>query len=218
MGRREVRSYYPSGSAWTRALGSLRHEGPRTFALKLLSAAGYRRVLLLERPLDEPIPDGPPAEGTVCESLGEDRLDEYLAFRPDADRAVISAHFVDGFECHVLRRDGRIVSACWSTARPQWASYLGMTMPLAGGDVHLTDAWTHPDYRGHAYAHLLCLHQLRHFRDRGFRRAVRSTVPENRSALRVHAKSGFRPVALLGVVRIGPWRREFRRAWRGGEP
>lgn len=211
---RASRSYYPDGSAWRRALGSLRHESPRTFAFKLLAELGYRRVVLLARDLDDPIPDGPPADGTAFERLGKDRLDEYVAFRSSGDRARIAKQFDAGYECYVLRRDGRVVSSCWATSEPQWSAYLGCTIPTGPGDVYLTDAWTHPDFRGHAYAHVLCLHQLRHFRDRGFRRAVRSTIPENYSALRVHAKSGFRPLALIGTMRVGPWRRTFRRAWR----
>jgi RimJ/RimL family protein N-acetyltransferase len=84
-------------------------------------------------------------------------------------------------------------------------------MPIGPGDVYLVDAWTDARYRGHALAHVLCLHQLRHFRAFGFRRAVRGTVPENPSALRVHAKSGFRPIAMLVRIRIGPWRWHARR-------
>lgn len=214
MPHRALRSYYPDGSAWKRALGSLRHESPRTFAFKLLAELGYRRVVMLARSLDEPVPDGPAADGTAFERLGAERLDDYAASRPLSDRADIAKHFAAGYECYVLRRDGRIVSSCWATSKPQWSSYLGAAIPTSPGDVYLTDAWTHPDFRGRAYAHVLCLCQLRHFRDRGFRRAVRSTIPENYSALRVHAKSGFTPVALIGTMRVGPWRREFRRAWR----
>lgn len=212
-----MRSYYPSGGTWHRALASLRHEGFRTFAFKLLAEAGYRRVVLLERALDDTIPD-PPADGTTFEQLAPDRIDEYLAFRDDVERARPAWQFESGHECYVLRRDGGIVSSCWSSSRPQRSSYLGIAIPIGEGDVYMTDAWTGPAFRGHAYAYVLCLHQLRHFRERGFRRAVRSTVPENYSALRVHAKSGFRPFGVLGTLRIGPWRRAFRRPWRGSAP
>lgn len=213
-----MRSYYPSGGAWRRAIGSLRHESPRTFALKLMAELGYRRVVMLARSLDEPIPDGPSADGTEFARLDEDRLDDYVAFRPESDRAGLVAQLADGFECYVLRRNGRLVSSCWATSRPRWSSYLGADIPTADGDVYLTDAWTHPDFRGLAHAHTLCLHQLRHFRERGFRRALRSTVPENYSALRLHAKSGFRPILVIRTMRIGPWRRTFRRPWRGALP
>lgn len=211
-----MRSYYPSGSAWKRALGSLRHEHPRTFAMKLIAELGYRRTALLERPLDEPIPDGPKVDGVEFAQIGADRLDEYLAYRTGSERDAVAALFADGAQCHVLRRHGEIVSSCWATEHPRPSNYIRMAVPMEPGDVYMTDAWTHADHRGHAYAHILCLHQLRVFRDRGCRRAIRLTIPENVSALRAHAKSGFRPVAIVGSVRVGPWQRSFRRPWRSG--
>lgn len=211
-----MRSHYPTGSAWRRGLDSLRHERPRTVAMKLLAELGYRRTVLLERPLDEPIPDGPKVEGVAFENIGADRVDEYLAYRPGSERDAVTALLAEGAECHVLRHRGQIVSSCLATERPRPSRYTRMGVPMDHGDVYLTDAWTHPDHRGHSFAHVLCLCQLRHFRDRGYRRAIRLTVPENVSALRAHAKSGFRPVAIVGSLRVGPWQREFRRAWRGG--
>lgn len=213
-----MRSLYPTGSRWRRAIESLRHEGPKTFAIKLASELGYRRVLLLERALDDSIPDPPRAEGVVFERLGVDRVDEYRAFRRDAGQDRIDAQLASGHECYVLRQDGRIVSSCLASTRPQLSAFLGTPIPVGEGDVYLSDAWTDPASRGHSHAHVLCLHQLRHFRDLGSRRAVRATVPENRSALRAHAKSGFRPFGVLGTLRIGPWQREFRRPWRGDFP
>lgn len=215
---RAPRSHYPAGSAWRRGLSSLVHEHPRTFLLKLLAELGYRRVVLLARPLDEPIEDGPGDPGVTFARLAEDRLDAYVAFRGNTDRGAVEASIAGGRECHVLEREGRIVSSCWASTVPQWSGFLGSETPLADGDVYFSDAWTDPAHRGRAYAHILCLHQLRHFRDRGFRRGVRSTVPENRSALRAHAKSGFRPVEIRGTIRLGPWRRSFRRPWRGRFP
>lgn len=212
-----MRSYYPSGSAWKRAIGSLIHERPRTFFFKLAAELGYRRVVLLERPLRDPIPDGPD-DGAAFARLGLDRLDEYVAYRNGPDRGAIAGLFEQGRECFVLERDGRILASCWAAIGPQWSEFLDRELPTGPGDVYMSDAWTDPAFRGHAYAHVLCLHQLRHFRDRGFRRALRSTVPENYSALRAHAKSGFRPVAILGTIRVGRWKRGFRRPWRGGFP
>lgn len=213
-----MRSYYPTGSAVRRALGSLVHERPRTFLFKLLAELGYRRTVFLERPLDEPIPAGPPDQGATFAKLAEDRLDAYVAYRGNTDRDATAALFASGRECYVLEREGRLISSCWASTGPQWSKFLDAETPLADGDVYLSDAWTDPEFRGHAYAHLLCLHQLRHFRDRGFVRAVRSTIPENYSALRVHAKSGFRPVEVHGTMRFGRWRRSFRRPWRGRFP
>ena len=208
-----MRSFYPVGNTLERALASLRHEGVRTFAWKLAAALGYRRIVRLERLLDEPIPDATPALPVSFGLLGADQVGDYVAARPDANRDEIASRLACGRQCFVLRHQGRIASVCWATTASCRSAYLGRDVFLVAGDVYFTDAWTQPALRGHALAHALCLDQLRHFRDLGFRRAIRGTVPENPSALRAHAKSGFRPTALLVSLRIGRWRRDFDRAW-----
>ncbi len=202
------------GRTLRRAFAVLRRDGAGAFAYKLASELGFRRVLLLARPLDEPIADVAPTLPVEFAALGERELDDYVALRPDADRARVAAQFASGWTCHVLRHEGRIVSACWSIASSYRTSYLECEMPAVDGGAYLADAWTDERYRGHSLAHVLCLGQLRELRARGFRIALRGTAPENRSALRAHRKSGFRPVALLGRLRVGPWRRYFRREWR----
>lgn len=201
-------------SALERAIDSLRNDGLGTFAYKLASEVGFRRVLLLERRLDAPIPDVAPAVAVEFVLLGEGDVGDYLALRPDADHARVAAQLASGWSCYALKHGGRIVSACWRADPPYWSSYLERVMPVGEGDAYLTDAWTDAGYRGQALAQVLCLHQLRHLRAAGYRRALRGTVPENRSALRAHAKSGFHPIEVLGRIRIGPWRRHFRREWR----
>ncbi|MBK6805916.1 MAG: hypothetical protein IPG84_14195 [Betaproteobacteria bacterium] len=141
-------SLYPSGNALQRAIRSLRQEDLGTFAYKLASETGFRRVLLLERPLDDPIADPAPALPVEFAMLGAHEIDDYLVLRPDADRAHIAAHLASGWTCHVLRHEGRIVSACWRANPPYWSSYLERTMPIADGDAYLTDAWTDAGYRG----------------------------------------------------------------------
>jgi GNAT superfamily N-acetyltransferase len=200
-----MRSFYPRGNALQRALGSLRHEGLRTFGWKLAAEAGLRRIVRLERRLDEPIAEARcelPVEFGV---LDAGMIDEYLAARPGVDRGDIESLLRAGRMCFLVRHDGRIVSSCWASTESCHSSYLGREIVLEEGDVYFNDAWTAPAMRGHGLAHALCLRQLRYFRDRGFRRAIRGTVPENHSALRAHRKSGFRPIALLARLRLGPW-------------
>ena len=57
-----ARSAYPTGNVIRRALLTLRDEGLRSFWFKLLGECGYRRLLLLERALDQPIADYTPGD------------------------------------------------------------------------------------------------------------------------------------------------------------
>lgn len=209
-----MRSYYPDGNALQRALASLRHEGARTFARKLASALGWRRMLRLERSLCDPIPEFTPDLPIEFGMLDAERIDAYVAARPGADRATIERLLRGGRQCFVIRHQGRIVSSCWSTTTSTWSAFVRTEIELTEGDVYFTDAWTHPHLRGHGLAHALCLHQLRRYRDLGFRRAIRCTIPENPSALRTHMKSGFRPTVMISRLRLGPWQRNLDRPWR----
>lgn len=197
------------GNALQRAIRSFRHEGPRTFGMKLLSELGYRRVYLLARTLTAPIVVWPRG-GFDLEILAPGNLEDYAALRADITHDMLARRIRAGHLCFVVREHGRVVSACWSATREAWNDFLGCNILVGTGDVYFYDAYTAASHRGRDLAPLLCAHQLQHFRDAGFVRAVRATVPENAAALRAHAKSGFVPVAVIGRVRVGPWRREFR--------
>lgn len=202
-----------SGNTVGRAMVVLRSEGFKSFWFKLLGEIGYRRLLLLERSLAQPISDFTPRLPVRIDALKESEVADYLAFRPETARTRVSEALWAGQTCFTARHEGRIVSAAWITSRRAWIDYLGCELELDADEAYLSDAFTLPAYRGQGIAPALCLQQLRHLRQAGYRRVIRGTVPENQSALHAHAKSGFRPVAMLGSLRMGPWRRSFRRPW-----
>ena len=193
-----------------RALAVLRDEGFPVFWFKLLSALGvYRRLFILARPLAEPIGEFVPEVPVVVGMLTRAEVDAYVALRPEAESAAIVGRFDSGCLCFVARHEGRAVGACWIATGRAYSAHLACDLPLSAGDAYLFDAYTLPAYRGRGVAPALCAHQLRYCRDAGWRRAIRATSPENRAALRAHAKSGFRAAAVIGRVMIGSWRRFF---------
>jgi GNAT superfamily N-acetyltransferase len=204
------------GNAVRRAIVVLRSEGLKSFWFKLLGEIGYRRLLLLERQLAQPIFGFTPRLAVRIDTLKENEVGDYLAFRPETGRARVTEALRSGQTCFVARHESRIVSAGWIASRRAWINYLGCELELAAGDAYLSDAFTLSAYRGQGIAPALCLRQLQHLRQAGYGRAIRATVPENSSAMHAHAKSGFRPVAVMGTFRIGPWRRCFRRPWVDG--
>jgi GNAT superfamily N-acetyltransferase len=204
----------PAGDAVARAIEVLRDEGLGIFWIKLVAGLGfYRRLVLQERPLDHAVPDSTPVLPMRIELLKESEVDDYLALRPDATRARVVARLQAGHLCFVARHEGRVISTCWATARRAWIEFLACEIDLTAGDAYLFDAFTAPRHRGQGVAPAVCLHQLRYLQQAGYRRAIRATTVENRLALRVHAKSGFRPTGTLGRLKIGPWQRFFRRPW-----
>jgi ribosomal protein S18 acetylase RimI-like enzyme len=206
-----VTAFYPEGNAGRRAIAVLRDEGLKSFWFKLASELGYRRLLLLERPLAQSIPELEPAVPLRIDTLKPSEVDDHLAFRPEMARACVLDRLRSAQVCFVARHESRIVSACWATTQTAWVEFLACGIAAAVGEVYLFDAFTLPDYRGQRAAPALCTHQLKHFQRAGVRRAIRATLPENVPALRAHAKCGFISFALIRRLRIGPWQCVFQR-------
>jgi GNAT superfamily N-acetyltransferase len=197
-----------------RALRVLREEGLRTFWFKLLGELGYRRLFLLERSLTEPISTGPalPA-GLTLAWLQPNKLDEYVALRTQFTAAAIRARFENGDRCLAARLNGRLVGAMWACVNHPRLQSLQRAVPFAPGEVYTFDAYVIPAARGQSIAPLLSNELARHYQQAGCRRAIRATLPDNQPALRAHAKAGFHPYALIGYVKLGPWRRDFSRVF-----
>jgi GNAT superfamily N-acetyltransferase len=194
-----------------RAYRVLRDEGWRTFGLKLASALGYRRMLVLAASTQPPRSAPAAIPGLTCALLEAGDVDAYLALRPDASRDELLERWREGGQCCVARLGDRVVAAAWSRPGQGAGAWIDYEFTLAPDEIYLHDAYTDEAWRGRGIAHVLCVWQLAHLRGQGFRRALRATVVENAAALRAHGKSGFRPIAAITHVRLGPWRRTVRR-------
>jgi len=199
------------GVALARAGEVLRQEGVRSLWFKILGDTVYRRLLLVERPLQGPIPAVTARIPVEISLLQETQVAEYLAFRPEADEAEVRCQLDAGDWCFVARHHGQIVAARWATANRIWIDYLSCEFQLAAAEIYSYDLFTQPEFRGHAVAPVISAEMLRYFRTAGYRRLVAAISPENDPSLRAVAKTGYRPYGLIGYVKIGPWKRHFRR-------
>jgi L-amino acid N-acyltransferase YncA len=200
------------GSPVGRAIRVLRDEGLRSFWFKLLAEVGYRRVLLLERPLEKPIPDVKPGVPVTIDLLKGTEVDEYLAFRTEVDPSIVEGWLDAGNQCFVARYEGQIVSASWAAVHwAVWIYYLACEIRLERDEVYVYGSFTSPDFRGKSISPAIRAEMMRRFRAVGYRRMVLWIEPENKSSLRTVWKVGFRPFATMGFVKVGPWRRDFYR-------
>ena len=204
-----ARSAYPTGNVIRRALLTLRDEGLRSFWFKLLGECGYRRLLLLERPLDQPIADYTPDLPVDVTMLAQDEVDDYLVFRPGSTRREIAGRLRSGGMCFVARHQGRIVAAAWVAVQPVWVPFLGCQIAVTPDEAHVYDKFTLPAYRGHGIANAVRTHHLRYLQRAGLRRATGAVLPENASSLRDDGKGGFRVYGVLVRIKLGPWQRVF---------
>lgn len=203
-------------SRWTlrrilqRAAEVLRTEGSRSLWFKILGETVYRRVVLLERPLNEPLAEITARLPLAIGLLRETEFEEYLRFRPEADLSDLRRRLETGHFCFVVRHQGCIVEAVWIATRCAWVEYLACEIQLAPDEVYGGyDVFTLPGFRSQNIASLVATRLFAYFRDAGYRRQLGVIVPENRPAMRVAEKTGFIHGGMMGYVKLGPWRWDF---------
>jgi GNAT superfamily N-acetyltransferase len=194
-----------------RAIEILKEEGIRSFWFQLLGKIGYRRLLLRERLLEEPIPEVKPNLPVTIELLKKTELDEYLKFRIRVDPSLIMDWLNAGHCCFVARYKGQIISACWAATHRAWIYFLAREIRLAPDEVYIYDAFTKSDFRGQSIFPAILAEMVRYFRAAGYRQMTIGVVPENKPSLWAMRKVGFRHFGIVGYIKIGPWRRDFYR-------
>ncbi|MCB1278756.1 GNAT family N-acetyltransferase [Prosthecobacter sp.] len=191
-----------------------RHEGWRSFFVRSVAAFGYRRLILLQRSLNEPFPELRASLPLVIDWLDSEAEADYKELVYGTPDGKVADRLQQGDRCLTARVDGKLAAVMWASTGSARLGFLDLRMPLEPGDVYLNGAFTSPAFRGHSIAPVLSVEMLRRFHESGFQRAVRATVPGNEPALRAHAKAGFAPYAVIGRFKLGSWRRDFCRPWK----
>lgn len=211
-----------SRAAWhralTRAAGVLREEGAASLWFRALGEFVYRRLVLVERPLHEPLPEIRCGIAVETGLLKPSEVTDYFALRPDADRGDIARRFEGGHRCLIARHGGRLVHVCWVATERAWVEYLATEIPLASDEAYSYDSFAAPDLRGQNLSSSQLKHMLQYLRDNGFRRSVGLVMPENTRGRRTAAKLGYRAFGVMGYVQVGPRRWHFRRVNPGARP
>ncbi len=201
-----------TSNLFARAITVLREEGIKSFWFKSLSEVGYRRYLLLERLLDDPIPHTEPRVPITIDLLKKTEAEEYSMFRAGVQQSEIIDRIDSGHWCFVARHRGRIISVTWATANMTVRSYyLNREIRLGQDEVYTYASYTEPDFRGLSVSPALKAEMMRYFRSAGYRRMICWVLPENNSSLKALQKVGFHPLGMMGYIRVGPWRKDFYR-------
>jgi GNAT superfamily N-acetyltransferase len=196
----------------------LRDEGVKSLGFKILGETVYRRVILMERLLDEPIAEVTGRLPVAIDLLEATEIDEYVRFRLGADPFEVRHRLAAGQWAFVARHEGCIVHAGWTTAKRAWIDFLAREIALAPDEVYQYESFTAPGFRGQNLAAVRITEMMHYFRKAQYRRMIAVVVPENTPAFRPLEKAGYRPFGLMGYVQIGRWRRNFCRVNRNSLP
>lgn len=197
------------------ALKILRSEGFVSLYFRVLARTVYRRAIFLELLLNgrevAPSTDLP----VTVEELPADRIHEYLVFHPETTPAEAHARLAEGQKCFVVRLERKIIHSGWAAVGSVWIRHIAQRITLAPDEVYTYESYTAPAYRGLNLAGAKIVHIARLFHAAGYRRLKCIVVPENTSGLQPVLKMGYRPLAIIGQIQIGPWRHNF---WRELSP
>jgi SAM-dependent methyltransferase len=193
----------------------LREEGPKSLWFKILGETIYRRAILLERPLADPLPEVTPGVSLDMALLDEKSIDDYIAFRPDSDGSALRRRLRDGHRCFVARHDGRIIHASWVATGLARIDYLNIEINLAAGDMYLYEMMTSPEFRGRKVTLPAMARMLKDLRGMGCQRLFLVIVPGNESAFRLAEKMGARKAGRLSFFKIGARQYDIQRIRSG---
>jgi hypothetical protein len=177
----------------------------------LCGKIAYRRLLLLERRLDEPILDVPALVPAEIGLLERNEIAEYATLVPGTEVADVHSQLDGGQLCFVARLEGSLICARWAATGRVWIDYLACDLELAADEAYSYGLYTDPAFRGLAVSPAASVAMLRHLRAAGFRRVVAAILPENHASLRSVTKTGYRPYGLVGRVGFGPFTWHFHR-------
>jgi ribosomal protein S18 acetylase RimI-like enzyme len=200
-----------------RARAEYRGGRGRGLWLRLDEHAVYRRLLTFERGLAKSAPELSAKLPIELSLLTAEEADEYAAVDLACDADEVRRRLAQGHSCCIGRHDGEIVSWCWTATRAVRVASLGLEWPLAPDEVALYEAYTVPAFRGRNLATETLAYDLSRLRAAGFRRIVTAAPPNNRHILGPLDKTGFRPVGMTRIVKLGPWRHRFdHKRWADG--
>ena len=169
----------------------------------------YRRLLLHDRLLEESVPEIKAAFPVTIDLLKKTEADDYLRFRNEEDPVLVAEWLNAGHLCFVARYEGRIISNIWASIHRARIYYLDCEINLMPDEVYLYDSLTLPGFRGKSIIPAIRAEMIRYFRVAGYRRMITGVLPENKPIRRSIHKLGFGPFAVMGYIKIGPWRRDF---------
>jgi len=168
----------------------------------------HRRMILMVRPLDEPIPPPTPKGDFAFHEMTGDTKEAYLQMLPGR-RTVVDERLRRGARCFLAWDGDHLAHGYWIGSNRVLIDYMEGDLVLAPRDLYMYDSYSPPAYRGRGLAQAMGLHVMRLAWEEGYERAWCLPAVENRAGTRPVEAIGYRSVSTLHYLRLG-W---FRRYW-----
>jgi len=179
-----------------------REKGVAGFWYLALWSAGYRRLLLLERRLDEAPPLPAAADATLVRRLRCEDEDGFVALGQEGAVA-FRERLERGHEGWGAWCDGELRHVQWLATGEAWIEHLGCRVRLGEGVAYVYRAFTTPRWRGVGLTSAVHARGLAAMRERGSTLALCGVAPGNRSALSPWLRLGYRRIGFASTFGAG---------------
>lgn len=169
----------------------------------------YRRVVLVGRLLDKPLPEARSDLALSARVLTEEDVESYVRFRSEADAPTVLRRLATGSLIFAVWHEGRIVSATWLDHGSAHLDPLGVRLLLDPLDSYGRDSFTAPELRGQNVGTVCMVGALEALREAGYECSFGFVLPENRKAFGPPAKGGLDRLGSIGWIGLGPARLYF---------
>ncbi len=108
------------------------------------------------------------------------------------------------YSCYGIKQGGEIVYSTWiSWSTMGYPSYFNKNEKLQQNEALLEDSFCHPTQRGKGLHSKMNLFRMQTINERGRSKVLALVLIENKAALNVQLKSGFRIVKKIRFLKIG---------------
>ena len=179
-----------------------------SLAVGALAATCYSRLILLERWLDESLPQLESRIELEYSLLGLAEVGDYLALVPGASDRQVQARLRRGDRCFAARHHGRLVGVSWASTGRVVVPYLHARLTLRPDEAIVDGAYVAPGLRGLRVSSSAGSHRLRWLRAAGYRRVLAAVLPENTVAFLPPVKKlAYHRLGTAHSIGVGRWRR-----------
>jgi len=197
-----------------RSVAILREEGFLVLWSRFLGETIYRKMLLMEHLLEEPLCACHAQFPFSSRWLRPDEAERYASFHQELTEEEVRRRLSAGDRCFIGEMDGRIVHGFWLGTSNARINFLNLDLPLKSGELYLYQSFTPPEMRGRSFATATRASALEIVRREGFRRILCCIQLDRAIAYPPPLRTGFTPSALISSVRFGPRRWVFHRPTR----
>jgi len=193
-------------------IGAQRQRVVPLLAMKALTTF-YRRMILMVRSLDAPLPAFSSQLPVTFERLSEKDVSAYQKFRPEHGLTWLQRCLARGDSCFAAYHEGHIVHAVQVATQHVYVPYLSRGLILQPGDVYSYDSFTAPAYRRYGLAAARAVYVMRHYQCEGYQRMVCLIALENAAGRHVMQKLGYHALGLYSYLHLHPWQWYWQQAW-----